>query len=81
MYLTFSIFRLGLMVLLQSASISSPEQCYVKAGNYLLLIITSLLFPGKRGAELHVGLQATSCPVCFGPASQRHLFFFFLSSR
>ena len=68
------------MMLPQSALMFSPEQCCVRAGDCLLLIITLLLLSGKRGAELHMGLQATACPVCFGPASQSYLFFP-LSSR
>lgn len=75
MRLAFSIFELGLMMLLQSALMFSPEQCYVRAGNCLLLIITILLLPGKvGGGELCMGLQATACPVCFGPASPWHFF-------
>lgn len=63
------------MTLPRSALMFSPERCYVRAGNCLLLMITILLLPGKRGAELRMGPQATACRVCFGPASQRHLLF------
>jgi len=62
----FSIFGLGLLL---RAVMFSPEQSYASAGSCLLLIITVLLLPGKRGAELRAGLQATACPVCVGPAS------------